>query len=252
MGGMGAVQAQKQREAMFSEKSSQLAEGQVQKLTEQMDAFRINLQEFAGKHKKEIRKNAAFRRQFQEMCAAVGVDPLQSSSNFWTKLLGVGNFYYELAIQIVEVCMATSHRNGGIMGINELLVRVKASRRRLSRTIASNSKVVQSQEDDISIDDLLRAIEKLSKLGSGLRAIPSGKTFIVQSVASELSMDNVSIAQRAQENGGHVDKVLLAASFGWSRERIDKCLNDMVMEGLVWVDSQTPDGNAWYWFPGLL
>lgn len=248
---MGAIQAQKQRDAMFQAKSGQLAEGQVQKLTEQMDAFRLNLQEFAGKHKKEIRKNAAFRRQFQEMCAAVGVDPLQSSANFWTKLLGVGDFYYELAIQIVEVCMSTSHRNGGIMGINELLVRVKASRSRLSRSAAGGASKSQPQEDDISIDDLLRAIEKLSKLGSGLRTIPSGKTFIVQSVASELSMDNVSIVQRAQENGGHVDKALLATGFGWSRERIDKTLNDMVMEGLVWVDSQTPDGNTWYWFPGL-
>ena len=28
-------------------------------------------------------------------------------------MLGVGDFYYELGIQIVEVCMSTSHRNGG-------------------------------------------------------------------------------------------------------------------------------------------
>lgn len=29
-------------------------------------------------------------------------------------MLGVGDFYYELGVQIVEVCMATNHRNGGI------------------------------------------------------------------------------------------------------------------------------------------
>ena len=28
-------------------------------------------------------------------------------------MLGVGDFYYELGVQIVEVCLATSHRNGG-------------------------------------------------------------------------------------------------------------------------------------------
>lgn len=28
-------------------------------------------------------------------------------------MLGVGDFYYELGVQIVEVCMATNHRNGG-------------------------------------------------------------------------------------------------------------------------------------------
>jgi len=29
-------------------------------------------------------------------------------------MLGVGDFYYELGIQIIEVCLATSHRNGGL------------------------------------------------------------------------------------------------------------------------------------------
>lgn len=244
VGGMGAIKKQQEQQALYREKSSQLAEGQVQKLTEQMEVFRGNLQEFAGKHKKEIRKNATFRREFQEMCAAVGVDPLQSSSNFWTKMLGVGDFYYELAVQIVEVCMATSHRNGGIMSMAELLTRVKASRARTHKSAVKES-------EDICVDDLLRAIEKLGNLGGGLRAIPSGKTFIVQSVASELSMDNVTVLQKAQENNGHVDSELLSKTFGWSEDRITKTLNDMVMEGLVWVDKQTPNGNAWYWFPGL-
>jgi len=41
-----------------------------------MDSFRTNLEEFAGQHREEIRKNPQFRSQFQEMCAAIGVDPL--------------------------------------------------------------------------------------------------------------------------------------------------------------------------------
>lgn len=28
-------------------------------------------------------------------------------------MLGVGDFYYELGVQVIEVCIATSHRNGG-------------------------------------------------------------------------------------------------------------------------------------------
>lgn len=36
-----------------------------------------------------------------------------ASKGFWSKMLGVGDFYYELGIQIIEVCLATSHRNGG-------------------------------------------------------------------------------------------------------------------------------------------
>ena len=30
-------------------------------------------------------------------------------------MLGVGDFYYELGVQIIEVCLATSHRNGGMI-----------------------------------------------------------------------------------------------------------------------------------------
>lgn len=243
---MSAIQNQRKKEEKFEEKSSELAENQLMKLNEQMDVFRKHLQEFASKHRKEIRKDPLFRRSFQEMCASVGVDPLQSSNNFWSKLLGVGNFYYELAVQIVEVSMATSHRNGGIMTIHELLNRVKASRNvaKIKSSSASN--------DEITVDDILRAIEKLSKLGGGIRAIPSGKTFIIQSVAAELSMDNVTVMSKAQESGGHVDQVLLIDSLGWSPERAEKALNDLIMEAIVWIDKQTPTGAVWYWFPGLV
>lgn len=66
--------------------------------------FRGKLEEFAAKHKNEIRKDAAFRKQFQDMCASIGVDPLASSKGFWSELLGVGDFYYELSIQVGTPC----------------------------------------------------------------------------------------------------------------------------------------------------
>jgi ESCRT-II complex subunit VPS22 len=242
---MSAIDASKRHEAKFQEKSNEIAENQLAKLSEQMEAFRNHLQEFATKHRKEIRKNPEFRKQFQEMCAAVGVDPLQSSSNFWTKLLGVGDFYYELAIQIVEVCMSTSHRTGGFMQLTELVRRVKASR--------NVAKVRQgSSADEIGEDDVLKAIEKLSILGGGIRAIRSGKTFIIQSVASELSLDSTVVMLKAQENGGHVDQGLLMTSLNWSPERTSKVMNQMVMDGVVWIDRQSPTGETWYWFPGLI
>ena len=36
-----------------------------------------------------------------------------ASKGFWSEMLGVGNFYYELGVQVIEVCMAANHRNGG-------------------------------------------------------------------------------------------------------------------------------------------
>ena len=32
------------------------------------------------------------------MCKSVGVDPLSSNKGFWVDILGVGDFYYELAV----------------------------------------------------------------------------------------------------------------------------------------------------------
>ena len=37
------------------------------------------------------------------MCASIGVDPLASGKGFWSNMLEIGDFYYELAVQIVEV-----------------------------------------------------------------------------------------------------------------------------------------------------
>ena len=43
-------------------------------------------------------------------------------------MLGFGDFYYELAVQIIEVCMAASHRTGGLMEAGELRTRLLRSR----------------------------------------------------------------------------------------------------------------------------
>lgn len=36
-----------------------------------------------------------------------------AGKGFWSEMLGVGDFYYELGVQIIEVCLALKHRNGG-------------------------------------------------------------------------------------------------------------------------------------------
>ena len=87
---MGAIHKQKLQQEKYKEKGSEIQEGQLLQMTRQMDVFRENLEEFASKHKNEIRKNAQFRRQFQEMCSAIGVDPLASGKGFWSVL---GKFF---------------------------------------------------------------------------------------------------------------------------------------------------------------
>jgi ESCRT-II complex subunit VPS22 len=43
------------------------------------------------------------------------VDPLASKKGFWNELLGLGDFYYELGVQIAEACLLARPFNGGLM-----------------------------------------------------------------------------------------------------------------------------------------
>jgi hypothetical protein len=64
-----------------------------------MESFRTNLEEFASKHREEIRKNPQFRNQFQEMCATIGVDPLACMSvhkELLINILKMMNFSFHL------------------------------------------------------------------------------------------------------------------------------------------------------------
>jgi len=201
----------------------------------------VNLEEFATKHREEIRKNPQFRSQFQQMCAAIGVDPLASSKGFWSKMLGVGDFYYELGVQVVEVCLATSHSTGGLMTLDKLKERLIQSRGR--------------NKQEISSDDILMAIRKLKTLGNGFTVIPLGGSdgstsrYLVQSIPGELTMDHTQLLQEA-ESTGYVSPSQLKAKLGWQEERIQRALDYMLTEGLAWLDDQSSKDKL-YWFPGL-
>ena len=126
--GIGAIQKQKIEQERFKGKANEIQENLMEQMSIQMENFRTNLETFAAKHKNEIKKNPAFRKQFQEMCASIGVDPLVSSKGIWAEMLGVGDFYYEIAVQVIEVCMATAPRNGGIITLGELRQRLIKAR----------------------------------------------------------------------------------------------------------------------------
>lgn len=172
--GLGAIQQQQLETQKYKDKGSLIEDSQFVQMTKHMEIFREKLEEFAVKHKQDIRKNAQFRRQFQEMCAAIGVDPLASGKGFWS-VLGMGDFYYELGVQVVEVCLASNPSTGaktfknpkriklikihfivgGIMELSEL-------RRKL---IAARGQ--KSIHQEITEDDILIAAKKLKIFGNG-------------------------------------------------------------------------------------
>ena len=162
-----------------------------------------------------------------------------ASKGFWSQVLGVGDFYYELAVQIVEVCVATSAQNGGLISLDELLLRVRKAR--------GKSRSAQ----DVSSDDILRAIKKLRALGDGFALIEptnSQGRVLIQCIPGELSMDHTAILNSLQ-TGSSFTIEQLRNQFKWSDDRIQTAIDFMIKEGLVWVDNN--ERNTEYFFPGL-
>nr|KAG5687589.1 hypothetical protein BaRGS_020002 [Batillaria attramentaria] len=179
--------------------------------------------------------NRTLLRYIEQAAGASGDDLAAASKGFWAEMLGVGDFYYELGVQIVEVCLATSHRNGGLISIDELRDRVMASRGRNSQ--------------DVSLDDLLRAIRKLRILGNGFTVLTAGSMQLVQSVPGELTMDHTNVLQLAQKSG-YVSKSQLIKEFKWEEERTRRALEFLTKEGMAWVDDQGGSERL-YWIPSL-
>lgn len=244
--GLRAINQRKLAEAKKKARGGELAESNLSNLSQQLEKLRENLSQFAQKHRNEIKRDAEFRKKFQTMCANIGVDPLASSKGFWSELLGVGDYYYEIGVQIIEVCLANNYKTGGIMSLEELHRKLLAS-----RYVGSQRSV--SASDQVSKDDIRRAIEKLQVLGAGFKIIQmrGGKTF-VQSIPGELSMDLNLLFEEAGKTGGWVTKSLLHTHLSWESERCDRNLQDVVANGLVWIDDQMKDEEERsFWFPSI-
>lgn len=53
-----------------------------------------------------------------------------ASKGFWTELLGVGDFYFELAVQVVEACLVMQERTGGLTLFEAIRSRIARQRGR--------------------------------------------------------------------------------------------------------------------------
>lgn len=134
--GLAAFDRSRLTSAQYASHGSSLRSANANALETQLSVFRSLLQQFAQTHAKDIRSNPTFRAQFARMCAAIGVDPLASSNasggsnSVWAQLLGrtVNDFYFELAVRVVEVCGETRGENGGLIELRKVRERVAKGR----------------------------------------------------------------------------------------------------------------------------
>lgn len=129
--GLAAFDRSRITSAQYASHGNTLRSANAQALETQLSVFRSLLQQFAQTHAKDIRSSPSFRAQFARMCAAIGVDPLASSNSgssssgggsIWAQLLGrsVNDFYFELAVRVVEVCGETRSENGGLIEVRKV------------------------------------------------------------------------------------------------------------------------------------
>lgn len=139
--GLAAFDRSRLTSAQYASHGSSLRTSNAAALETQLAVFRSLLQQFAQTHARDIRSNPTFRAQFARMCAAIGVDPLASSSSssggsgagsssIWAQLLGrsVNDFYFELAVRVVEVCGETRNENGGLIELSKVRERIMKAR----------------------------------------------------------------------------------------------------------------------------
>ncbi|KAH0608544.1 uncharacterized protein H6S33_001678 [Morchella sextelata] len=247
--GLGALTRTTHTRSTYTTHGAALQKSHIDQLTTQLSVFQAQLSHFARTHAADIRSNPAFRHEFARMCAAIGVDPLASSSgkkgSFWAELLGgsVGDFYFDLAVRVVEVCRRTRGENGGLIAVAEVVDRLRGG-------AEGEGEGEAEAEGGVGEEDVLRAVEALKPLGSGFAVVAVGRRLMVRSVPRELNRDQATVLGTIEICGFGVAASMVRVNLGWEAARVVTVLEDLVAEGLVWVDEQAEERE--YWVPGVM
>jgi len=237
--GVGAIKKKKEANAAYSTTGKQMEEKQLSFVKKTLDEFRQTIADFAVKYKDQINKDAEFRHQFHQMCTSTGIDPLASNKGFWADLLGVGDYYFEIAVRVIDLCVRGRRVTGGIMPLDELVLKLNL------RSAASKSAAVS----DVSEEDVRRSVDKLQVLGKGFRIIDVNKRGMVLSVPTELSSDHTALVALCEKNGGMISEKDLMARKQWTQERCRSVIDPLVRDGLIWLDLH--QGRTSLYFPAL-
>lgn len=259
--GISSLQRHLDNNESYSSLSTSIHQQQQAALDAHIKTFQSALSRFASTHRAKIASSPEFRNAFSQMCADLGVDPLGGAEKgIWDKL-GLGDWYYALGVQIVDVCLRARERGGGLVALEEVISGVE-----LLRNPVKNPNV--TAKGAISKSDIKRAIATLEPLGCGYAVIELGPGSTVVR-CSPVGMDRDSLVvvevasalvprEPAAKKGAVTrDDVWEYTrkddpAKGWTLDRVDQALQKAVaMDGLAWVDDQAPGGESLYWIPAL-
>ena len=242
--GIHGLQRQQEKGEQYRILGQRAEEANIAVMKAQMATFKAALEQFATQHREDIRRDPDFRQKFHVMCANIGVDPLVSNKGgTLAEKLGLGDFYYALAITVLDVCKSRQAYDGGLTDLND--VHGAVSRRR------------GSMADPVSHEDIIRSIEKLAVLGGGLGVLKLGGRRFIRSIPAELSTDGNALLELSTAMGGFFVRKDVSDNLGWSEARISDALAALAREGLILVDDppgvnglETPEKRL-YWCPAV-
>ncbi|ODV97000.1 hypothetical protein PACTADRAFT_1583 [Pachysolen tannophilus NRRL Y-2460] len=245
--GLSAFENYSDIEKQFQNLGNSLLEKQSTELATQLQVFQNALINYSKEHHKEIVENPKFRSEFSKICSSFGVNPLvgNSSNNEELSNIVVKNdeFYFELAIKIIETCNETKNINGGIIKMKEL-------KKLLNLSYNMNS--LMPLNFKISESDIIKSIGCLKTLGDELKIIQIGSKNYIKVIPQALNKDENLILETCNFIGGYVSVALLRDNFQWEYIRCKSILDDMVSNGLLWIDEQGEDGEILYWEPSWI
>eukprot|EP00766_Chilomastix_caulleryi_P001068 gnl/Chilomastix_caulleri/2046.p1 GENE.gnl/Chilomastix_caulleri/2046~~gnl/Chilomastix_caulleri/2046.p1 ORF type:complete len:160 (+),score=32.08 gnl/Chilomastix_caulleri/2046:318-797(+) len=154
----------------------------------------------------------------------------------------MGDFYYDLAVQIIDLCVSTRSANGGLIRMNDLVSWLNKMR----KGAAQKRKVTQVTEDDVT-----RALKKLETLGSSICVVKIGKDDYVQSVPKTMAGDLSDVMDCADEKGRVLISKLIE-KYKWTKERASAAMDTLVGQGVAMIDDQDKCGERVYWFLSMI
>ena len=251
--GAAASLSKNRQNTYFEAKGHQLKEETLSSAVETISKLENELIAFAKKNAESIQRDAAFRAEFLKMCGPLGIDPLSSQKGLFENIFGIGQFYFELAVKVAEVCISTRPKNGGIISVAEVREIL------LKRGTRYNfSSISQSPEYkfNCSEDDIITSVGKLSILGSGFRTETiRGTSPLIISVPIELNKDHMEVIQVASQSDLSYGRITLSdiiSSTRWDVPRAKRAIELLLKEGMVWLDKQSIcDHEDVFWFPSL-
>ncbi|ORY82385.1 vacuolar-sorting protein SNF8 [Leucosporidium creatinivorum] len=251
----------------YSTLSTSLAEQQTAALSQQLATFQASLASFSTHHRAKILSSPSFRSHFSQLCAELGVDPLGGGAKgIWDKM-GVGDWYYALGVQIVDVCLRARERGGGMVALDEVIQQVTILRRGgpnaglNGKSSTSGGKAIKPPPSaEISPSDVARAIDALAPLHCGYKIITVGGKQVVRCYPGGLDRDSLIVVEAAGEQGTGRGAVSMhevhaftrrEGGEGWTMERVERAVEKAMMDdGMMWVDEQAGGGRE-YFVPAL-